>query len=111
MKLSVAEVMKDSVVLSWQPPTSLGGCAVTGYVIEKRDAKRNTWMPVDKTDGATSTYAVRKLQEGNEYFFRVSAENEIGTGEPAELVEGTVAKSPFGEFRLCDLTKENLPFR
>ena len=93
----VIQVLKDSVVLSWQPPTNSGGSDITGYTVEKRDAKRNTWAPVANVDGQTTTYAVQKLIEGNEYFFRVSAKNDIGTGEPAEIDRATVAKSPYGE--------------
>lgn len=95
--LSVTEVMKDSVVLSWEPPINTGGSDIKVYIVEKRDAKRNTWNPVEKVKRETTTFAVQKLLEGNEYFFRVSAENETGVGEPAELDKGTVAKSPYGE--------------
>lgn len=48
-------------------------------------------------DNTTTTFAVQKLLEGNEYFFRVAAENEIGVGESEELFDGIIAKSPFGE--------------
>lgn len=88
--------MKDSIGLSWQPPTSNGGCDITAYIVEKRDARRNIWTQVEKVTGLTNTYAVQKLLEGNEYYFRVSAENEIGQGEPAEMEAPIMAKSPFG---------------
>ena len=91
-------VTKDSIALSWEPPTKTGGADVSGYIIEKRDAKRNTWSPVATVDGSTTTFAVQKLLEGNEYFFRVSAKNDIGQSEPAELDQATVAKCPFGRF-------------
>ncbi|XP_046554801.1 titin-like [Haliotis rubra] len=93
--LHVIDIMKDSIVLSWETPSDTGGCDLSGYFIEKRDAKRNTWMPVHTVDGSTNTYAVIKLLEGNEYFFRVSAENEVGVSEPAEMDEGTIAKCPY----------------
>lgn len=93
--LQVMEVMKESVVLSWQPPTNTGGSDIIGYTVEKRDAKRNTWAQVANIDSETTTYAVQKLIEGNEYFFRVSAKNDMGTGESAEIDRGTVAKCPY----------------
>ena len=96
--------MKDSMVLSWQPPTSTGSSDISAYIIEKRDAKRNTWSPVDKVTGTTLTYAVQKLLEGNQYYFRVSAENDIGTSEPVELKEPVLAKCPYGRwFYVCHI--------
>jgi len=85
-------------VLSWEPPTNTGGTDITGYVIEKRDAKRNTWATGQNVNGQTTTFAVEKLLEGNEYYFRVSAQNDIGTSEPAVLDEATIAKSPYGTY-------------
>lgn len=98
--LTVSKVMKDSMVLSWQPPTHTGGSDITAYIIEKRDAKRNTWTQVEKVPGLTNTVAVQKLLEGNEYYFRVSAENDIGQGEPLELEAPIMAKSPYGRIFL-----------
>lgn len=70
-------------------------------MIEKRDAKRNTWTPVQRVDNITVMYSVQKLLEGNEYFFRVAAENEIGVGEAAELFDGIVPKSPYGRLQFA----------
>lgn len=91
--------MKDSIVLSWQPPASTGGSDIGAYIIEKRDAKRNVWTKVDKVTGSTNTYAVQKLLEGNEYYFRVAAENDIGLGDSAELEAPIQAKCPFGRLK------------
>ncbi|GFO38541.1 titin, partial [Plakobranchus ocellatus] len=93
--LRALEILKNSIALAWEPPTNAGGSAITGYIVEKREANKNTWMPVTTTDGTTTTFSAQKLSEGKEYFFRVSAQNDFGAGEPAELKEGIVAKSPF----------------
>ena len=49
---------------------------------------------------------VGRLMEGNQYVFRVSAENEVGIGEPAELSQSITTKSPFGQYATC-LTGHN----
>ena len=39
-----------------------------------------------------------RLVEGTQYTFQVSAENEIGVGEAAELAQGISTKSEFSEY-------------
>lgn len=50
-------------------------------------------MKVAEVSKDVSTYCVQKLQEDNEYMFRVFAENPVGTSEPLES-EPIVLKSP-----------------
>jgi len=67
------------------------------YVVEKRDMTRGgNWVQTGSVDGATTKHQVGKLIEGNEYLFRVVAENKIGTGPPAELSQPVTAKLPYG---------------
>lgn len=42
-------------------------------------------------------YEVRDLEEGNEYKFRIRAENQYGVSEPLENDKRVVAKYEFGE--------------
>ena len=44
--LKVLDILKDSIGVSWEKPSDLGGCELKKYVIEKREANRNTWSPV-----------------------------------------------------------------
>ena len=82
------------MVLKWEPPQSDGGADVKTYHVEKRDAATTRWTTAGSTDGLS--LKVGKLYEGNEYLFRVAAENEIGVGEPAQLSKAVKAKLPFG---------------
>ncbi|KAH9498303.1 hypothetical protein Btru_006488 [Bulinus truncatus] len=93
--LRVLEILKDSIAIGWDAPSNLGGCPLKGFVIEKREANKNTWATVQNVDVTTNTLSVQKLLEGKEYYFRVAAENEMGVGEATELLDGIVAKSPF----------------
>jgi len=95
--LRVTAVNKDSVTLAWDEPDHNGGAPVKRYVVEKADVKRGVFSEAGDTDPATRQFKVGKLLEGNDYMFRVSAENEIGQGKPASLAEPVTAKLPFGK--------------
>ena len=45
-------------------------------------------------------HTVTGLITGNQYAFRITAENAVGTGEPAELDGVVVPKSQFGNFSM-----------
>uniref|UniRef100_A0A669QMY7 Titin n=1 Tax=Phasianus colchicus TaxID=9054 RepID=A0A669QMY7_PHACC len=91
--LEVTETYDGEVGLAWQEPESDGGSKIIGYVVERRDIKRKTWIVV--TDHAENCeYTVTGLQKGGvEYLFRVSARNRVGTGEPVETERPVEAKN------------------
>jgi len=102
--LCVTDVHKDSVTLKWDAPETDGGMPVKTYNVEKRDAMKTTWLSAGRVDGDTFTFKVSHLIEGNDYYFRVTAENKIGAGEPAELSKAVTAKLPYGMLiYICDL--------
>uniref|UniRef100_A0A8U8C7U8 Uncharacterized protein n=1 Tax=Geospiza parvula TaxID=87175 RepID=A0A8U8C7U8_GEOPR len=91
--LEVTETYDGEVGLAWQEPESDGGSKIIGYVVERRDIKRKTWIVA--TDRAENCeYTVTGLQKGGvEYLFRVSARNRVGTGEPVETDTPVEAKN------------------
>ena len=92
--LAASEVTPESAKLTWNKPEDNGGTDITGYVVEKRDANRQTWSTVTTTKELSCI--ADKLVSKNKYIMRVSAENEVGRGEPVEL--GPIeAKYTFGE--------------
>lgn len=54
------------------------------------------WTKVGSVDGGKTSFTDTKLHDGNEYYFRISAENEVGISEPNEMDKTVIAKSPFG---------------
>ena len=84
-------------MVAWEVPESDGGDAITQYTVERRNANKNTWIKVGDTDANTLTIKATKLTEGNEYFFRVVAENTIGVSDPCETTDPIMAKLPFGK--------------
>ena len=93
-----SDITKDSVTLSWKPPTKDGGSEVTGYVIEQRDTRRSTWTKAGTVNGETTSFTAARLIEDNEYIFRITAENKEG---PSAALESQPVKPcrPKGQYR------------
>jgi len=75
------------------------GClsVYSGYQIEKMNTKTGKWEPLTHSVGPDVTeFRVPKLKEGEDYKFRVRAENDQGLGEPLDSDKATKAKNPFG---------------
>uniref|UniRef100_A0A3B3QBP0 Titin n=1 Tax=Paramormyrops kingsleyae TaxID=1676925 RepID=A0A3B3QBP0_9TELE len=85
-RLVVKNVSRGKATLSWEPPLIDGGSAITNYIIEKRDSTKKSYSNVT-TECSNTTYKIEGLSEEICYFFRVSAENENGVGDPCETVD------------------------
>uniref|UniRef100_A0A493TY77 Titin n=1 Tax=Anas platyrhynchos platyrhynchos TaxID=8840 RepID=A0A493TY77_ANAPP len=93
----IESILKNSVVISWQPPEDDGGAMITNYIIEKREAKEGTeWQLVSSSISGT-TCRIVNLTENAGYYFRVSAQNTYGISEALEVSSVVVMKPPFGQ--------------
>lgn len=81
------EITSSSVVIRWKVPLDTGGLPITAYHLERRDRKYYTWIKVASVKSNITSYCIQNLLEGNDYFFRVFAENEEGLSLPLESVE------------------------
>lgn len=84
--LVLKDVTRGKVILCWEPPLLDGGAEITNYIVEKRDSSKRIYAAVTNKCMET-TYEIDELSEKISYFFRVSAENENGVGEPCETAE------------------------
>lgn len=66
--------------------------------MEKFDPTKGTWEKVSSSVTGTKL-AVKNLQEGHEYKFRVKAENLHGLSEPLETDKSIVAKNPYSKYQ------------
>ena len=82
--VSVTAVTSKSVTLNYSPPINTGGVELSGYIIEKRLSTTHKWEKAATVDPSVTQYTIENLKEKCEYYFRVSAENEVGAGEPKE---------------------------
>lgn len=96
-KLKVVDTTKTSVTLGWIKPAYDGGSPITHYVVEKREGEEQEWTVVStKGEVRTTEYVVSHLQPSVNYYFRVSAMNCAGQGEPIEMMEPVQAKDILG---------------
>ncbi|KAK1165619.1 hypothetical protein AOXY_G14202, partial [Acipenser oxyrinchus oxyrinchus] len=100
--LGVADITKMSCQLSWSPPENDGGSSVTHYILEKREADRKTWATVI-ADLKKTSFSVANLVPGSEYYFRVTAVNEYGSGVPKDTGSAILATNPISKFILFAL--------
>ena len=90
---AVAVAGQARVDLSWTAPADNGGAPITGYKIEASDDNSDPWTEVVTTTGAGTSYADDgtdsagpTFEAGTTRYYRVSAINSAGQGEPAAVV-------------------------
>ena len=108
--LEVTDVTEKTAMLSWKPPKSDGGLPLSGYIIERRDNKRPTWVKVDKVSPDTTTYKANNMLEGNMYNYRIIAENEEGASPALETKEYVKPSKPAGKIFNYSYVSKSLVF-
>ncbi|PIK60955.1 putative titin [Apostichopus japonicus] len=94
-KPEVSEIDVTQATLTWSPPEFDGGSEITNYIIEKTEVGRKRWTKVNKKPVKEPTFKVTDLIEGNEYQFRIIAENAAGQSKPSEPSDVIKAKPPY----------------
>lgn len=92
----ISDIDADACSLSWHIPLEDGGSNITNYIVEKCDVSRGDWVTALASVTKTSC-RIGKLIPGQEYIFRVRAENRFGISEPLTSPK-MLAKFPFGMF-------------
>jgi len=108
--ITFKDVTRGSITLMWDAPVLDGGSRIHHYVVEKREASRRSWQVVS-SKCTRQIFKVTDLAEGVPYYYRVSAENEYGVGEPCELTEPVVATeepAPPKRLDIVDTTKSSV---
>lgn len=108
--LTIKEVTRGKVTLTWEPPLLDGGADITNYIVEKRDSSKRAYSSVT-SKCSELTYKIEELSEKTSFFFRVLAENENGIGDPCETpepVKATETPGPVKELSMKDSSKTSV---
>lgn len=88
-------VTGNSITLGWTRPRSDGGNEIKHYILERREKKSLRWVKVSSKRPITELrHRVTNLTEGNEYEFRVMAENGAGVGPASSTSRLFKCKEP-----------------
>jgi hypothetical protein len=90
---------KSSVALKWSPPSTDGGDSVD-YIIEYRRQGSSTWKRANSVPVQETNFSVPGLKEGDEYEFRITAQNKAGLGPSSEISQAVRVETPLGMFLL-----------
>ena len=88
--LTATAVSPTQIDLAWVAPEYDGGAEITGYQIEMSADSAATWAILEASTGSTATvYAHTGLVPGSTRFYRVSAINVAGPGEPSNVASAS----------------------
>jgi len=92
-KLTYGIARRGSVTLEWETPPSMSRedvAGLSGFLIERRDTAKDTWLPVKKLPPKVKSYEVPGLPAGRQYTFRVRS-----IGIHGGLGEAVLPETPF----------------
>ena len=89
--LAVSRGGSGALTVSWQAPSSDGGLALTGYMVQWKEAGGSWDVQADVSEETTTatTHTVTGLTNGVSYTVRVLATNQAGSGSHSAEEAGT----------------------
>uniref|UniRef100_A0AAR2KYB0 Myomesin 2a n=1 Tax=Pygocentrus nattereri TaxID=42514 RepID=A0AAR2KYB0_PYGNA len=90
MDVTVSDVNKDYVLVSWKPPNTTNEPLITGYFVDRLSGTKD-WVQCNGSPVKVCKLPVDGLTEGASYHFRVRAVNSAGISLPSRMSSGVTA--------------------
>lgn len=84
--------------LEWPAPEDDGGSPILGYIVQKKEKGSPYWTNAVHVPSKATSTTVPDLTEGQEYEFRVIAQNAAGQSEPSEPSDLVCCKPRFCKY-------------
>lgn len=97
-QLNVVITDKNSVTVEWSKPKSDGGSRLRRYIIWRRVEMTDNWMKVTTVEHFITKTVIDKLEFEKNFFFAVSAENDVGESDKAVTREPVRLAKPSGMY-------------
>ncbi|XP_075459817.1 myomesin-3 isoform X2 [Ascaphus truei] len=88
------DVHRDSLLVSWTPPSDDRGSPVCGYYVERCDVATGQWIQCNELPTKICRFPVSGLTEGKTYRFRVKAVNKAGISHPSKASQPVTMSDP-----------------
>lgn len=95
-QLNVVITDKNSVTVEWSKPKSDGGSRLRRYIIWRRVEMTDNWVKVTTVEHFITKTVIDKLEFEKNFFFAVSAENDVGESDKAVTREPVRLAKPSG---------------
>lgn len=92
VNLRATRISENFIELEWNPPVNNGGTPIRTYNIEISSGVPDKWVKLTKVSSLETYCKATKLEENMDYFFRVTAENDIGVSAPATTPKAITTK-------------------
>lgn len=97
--IDISNITEDHVKLSWKAPEKDGGSRISAYIVEKCEARRPKWLRVARLAPDNLSVDIDNLIENVDYYFRISAENDVGVSAPLETDKPVIPKSKYSKWQ------------
>ena len=99
--LHVAGTAKGQIFLEWQPAQETRKAPIEEYVIEMAIGDSNNYRQIATVGADKCKFDAKVLKDGEQYNFRIKAQNQAGTSQGYAKLDKEVTASLFGKRGDC----------